>query len=91
MVLSLDEAIEKAKSDKDIYVIGGGEIFKEAIKIADQIELSRIDGMFPDADAFFPEFSKDDWILVAAEKHGKDDRHAYPFTFETWIRREKAE
>lgn len=84
---SVKEGIAKARPADIIYIIGGGEIFKEAIKLADKIELSRIDATFPDAEAFFPEFSKDEWKLISSEKHGKDEHHAYSFTYETWVRK----
>lgn len=87
VVHSLDEALEKAQSKKDTFIIGGGEIFKLALPIADKIELTRIHGTFPDADTFFPEFSKDDWKLISEEKHEKDDKHNYSFTFETWVKK----
>src|SRR5699024_6667081 len=53
VVYSMDEALQKAESKKDIYIIGGGEIFKRGLEIADKIELTRIHGDFPDADTFF--------------------------------------
>lgn len=87
VVYSMDEALKKAESKKDIYIIGGGEIFKKGLGIADKIELTRVHGAFLDADTFFPEFSKDDWELVSETKHEKDDRHNYAFTYETWVRK----
>lgn len=87
VVHTLDEALEKAASTKDIFVIGGGEIFDMALEVADKIELTRVHGTFEDADTFFPEFSKDEWELISEEKHGKDDKHKYAFTYETWIRK----
>lgn len=87
VVYSLEEALEKAKSSKDIFIIGGGEVFEMGLKIADKIELTRVHGTFEDADTFFPEFSKDEWALVSEEKHEKDERHKYSFTYETWIRK----
>ena len=54
VVHSLSEAIEKAKGD--IFVIGGGEIFKQAISIADKLYLTQIEGDF-NCDTFFPDYS----------------------------------
>ncbi len=87
VVYSLEEALEKATSIKDIFIIGGGEIFKQALKIADKIELTRVHATFADADTFFPEFLKEDWELISEVKHEKDERHKYAFTFETWVRK----
>ncbi|HTO16017.1 MAG TPA: dihydrofolate reductase [Edaphocola sp.] len=87
VVNSLEKAFEVAKGDKDIYVIGGGVIFEEVIKFADRMELSRIEGTFPTADAFFPRFSEEEWQLISAERHEKDENHKYAFTFQVWERR----
>ncbi len=87
VVHSLEEAVEAAGVDEISYVIGGGMIFQKAIKIADKMEISRIEGTFPEATAFFPGFSEKNWKLVSAERHEKDDRHAYAFTFEVLERR----
>ena len=87
VVHSLTEAIEKAASNKDIFIIGGGEIFKLALDVADKIELTRVHATFKDADTFFPEFYKDKWKLISEEKHEKDEKHKYAFTYETWVRK----
>lgn len=84
---NMQEALEKSKSKKDIFIIGGGDIFKKGLKIADKIELTRVHATFNDADTFFPEFSKNDWTLASSVKHEKDEKHKYAFTFETWVRK----
>src|SRR5690554_1856123 len=86
VVHSLEEALEKAASKKDVFVIGGGEIYKLALAVADKIELTRVHASFKDADTFFPKFSKDEWELISEEKHEKDEKHKYAFTYETWVR-----
>ena len=87
VVHSLEEALEKATSTKDIFIIGGGEIFEMGLKVSNKIELTRVHGTFKDADTFFPEFSKDEWKLDSEEEHGKDEKHKYSFTYETWVRK----
>ncbi|WP_432412713.1 dihydrofolate reductase [Rasiella sp. SM2506] len=86
VVHSIDAAFIKATSDPQPFVIGGGEIYKMAIAIADKIELTRVHGTF-DADTYFPEINKDQWELIAEIPHPKDDRHNYAFTYETWVRK----
>lgn len=86
VVHSIDAALIKATSDTQPFIIGGGEIYKMAIAIADKIELTRVHGAF-DADTYFPEIDKDQWELIAEIPHGKDDRHNYAFTYETWVRK----
>ena len=86
VVHSIDEALLKASVDVQPFVIGGGEIYALAMEIADKIELTRVHGSF-DADAFFPVIDADVWELHTEVFHEKDERHAYSFTYETWIRK----
>lgn len=57
VVQSLEEAIDVAKKESlEIFIIGGGQIFEQAIKIADKLYLTVIEGNF-EGDAFFPDYS----------------------------------
>ena len=87
IVNSLDEALAACSQNEEVFVIGGGEIYNQSIAKADTIELTRVLGISPDADAFFPEINTDAWKLAESVFHGKDEKHAYEFVFETWIRK----
>ena len=87
IVNSLEEAIEACKGDEEAFVIGGGEIYKQSIEKADKIELTRVYGTSPDADAFFPEIDPAKWKLVEEVFHPKDEKHAYDMAFMTYIRK----
>jgi dihydrofolate reductase len=55
-VESLEEALEKAKQlDDEVFVIGGGQIYAQALPYADRIYLTKVLADFPQADVFFPE------------------------------------
>ncbi len=86
VVHSLERAIELTKDDPQPFIIGGGEIYKSGIVLADKIELTRVHGTF-DADTFFPEIDEDQWKLVGEEYHPKDEKHNYAFTYLTYERR----
>ena len=86
MAHSLDEALIKATSDPQPFIIGGGEIYKMGMELADKIELTRVHGTF-EADTFFPEIDATQWELISEVRHEKDERHNYAFTYETWIRK----
>lgn len=86
VVHSLERAIELTKDDPQPFVIGGGEIYKIAMDVADKIELTRVHGEF-EADAFFPEIDESQWKLVAKEYHEKDEKHQYAFTYLTYERK----
>jgi dihydrofolate reductase len=86
IVNSLEDALAACPQNEEVFVIGGGEIYKQSIAKADKIELTRVLGISPDADAYFPEINSDEWNLTESVFHGKDEKHAFEFVFETWVR-----
>lgn len=72
-----------ATNCKEIFVIGGGEIYKEFMPMADRIYITRVHAEF-DADTFFPLIPLDNWTLDSSKKYKADDRHKYSYTFEIW-------
>ena len=82
---SLEEALEKAGADGEVFIIGGGEIYRQALPLADRLELTIVHAVL-DGDTYFPEFDVKDWKLVGEEHHEADERHAYPFTFRRYER-----
>ncbi len=85
VVNSLTDAIEASKSDSQAYIIGGGEIYKQALLVADKIELTRVHHNF-EADTFFPKIDNTMWKTTHNTFHDKDENHAYPFSFITYKR-----
>ena len=85
VVHSLEEAIAALPNDEVSFIIGGGEIYRQAMPYCDRIELTRVKGTF-DADAYFPEIDPHTWVLDASESHPSDTRHAFAFTYETYRR-----
>lgn len=79
---SLEQALEIAERQGDVeaFVIGGGEIFKEAIGKADRIYLTRIHTV-TGADTFFPDFSVEDWSMEESSFHEADEVNEYPSTY----------
>lgn len=88
IVNSFEEAIAACPQNEEVFVIGGGEIYKQAIDKADKIELTRVHGISPDADAFFPEIDLDKWNLIESAYHPKDEKHKFEFTFETFTKKQ---
>jgi len=87
VVNSLEKAIAVCPKDEDVFVIGGGEIYKQSINIADKVDVTRVHQPF-EADTFFPKIDSAQWQLVFEEFHAKDERHAFDFTFQTFVRKE---
>ena len=83
---SLVEALI-TRTDEDVYIIGGGEIYNQGMEIADKIELTRVHGTF-EGDIFFPVIDLKKWKLEKEEFHDKDEKHEYSFTYQTYVRNE---
>ena len=86
IVNSLENAINATRQDNQSFVIGGGEIYKQAILLADKIEMRRVHESF-DADTFFPKIDSTIWKEVSNTFHNKDENHEHSFSFITYERR----
>ncbi len=86
VVDSLQKAIDVCPKDEETFIIGGGEIYKQSIPIADKLDVTKVHHTF-DADTFFPKIDLDEWDLVSSEFHPKDEKHQFDFTFETYFRK----
>lgn len=87
LVNSLEQAIDISKDDPQPFIIGGGEIYKLAMPLADKIELTRVHHSFEGADTFFPKIDSDMWAEVERKTHDKDEDHDYAFSFITYLRK----
>ncbi len=84
---SLTEAIKYAYTlNKNIYIIGGGEIYKQSIEIADRIEITRVHTQI-EGDTFFPVIDNNKWELIFEEFHEKNKKHQFDFSFLTYKRK----
>jgi dihydrofolate reductase len=88
VVHSVEEAIIKAKDYgvKEVFVIGGAEIFNTSFNQANRIYLTRVHHQF-DGDTFFPEVSNVDWNLMQSRFCAADEKNEYSHTFQVWERK----
>ena len=86
VVHTIEEALTVAqqKGAKEIFVIGGAEIFNSVFSGAHRIYLTRIHHRF-EGDVFFPELGNN-WQLVKQQKQEADEKNAYAHTFQVWER-----
>lgn len=82
---SMESALEIAKNDNEIFIIGGGEIYTLGLPFSDKIELTRVHANF-DVDTYFPEIPKEDWELIEETYHKADDKHLHSFSYLTYLR-----
>jgi dihydrofolate reductase len=83
-VSSFEAALAMCQKEAEVFVIGGEQVYKEAISQADKLYLTEIDALPQQADAFFPAY--DDWQLVAKEEHKKGKSKSLAFAFSIYHR-----
>ena len=85
VVNSLEEAINTARTplaeSEEIFIIGGAEIYRQAMTIADKLYITHIQATDKDADTFFPEIIPVVWNEVSHEEHASDEKNPYKYTF----------
>lgn len=85
---SLHDALQQAEKlqTREVFIIGGGNIYAQAMPLASRIYLTRVHTN-PDGDTFFPALDEAHWKQVMQKDHPKDEKHAFDFSFECWERR----
>ena len=78
---SLDEVFIKLSDEKEVYLIGGSQIYCQALPYASMLYLTRVHASFPEADTFFPEIDLTEWIKRSEEAHLADEKNKFSFTF----------
>ena len=82
----LNDALQKAAETncKEAFIIGGGEIFKQSMDIADKIYLTRVHADI-EGDTFFPVIDESTWQLNSNQDFPADEKHAFEYSFQIWI------
>jgi dihydrofolate reductase len=82
---SLSNALELCKDDNEVFIIGGAQIFEQAIPLTDKIYLTQIHRSF-DGDVFFPALDDHQWKVVSKEDHQADEKNKYDYSFIDYTR-----
>lgn len=79
---SIEEALRLVNSKDKVFIIGGAEIYKQALEtdLVDTLDLTIVHDVF-DADVFFPELEENKWVETTREFHKADDSHLYDYSF----------
>jgi len=85
LVNSLEAALKSAQEllpagQDEVMVMGGAQIYAQALPLADRLYLTEVDAE-PQADAFFPEFNRNEWREVTRESHAASETNPYPYSF----------
>lgn len=86
VVHSLEAALARCSDETEVFIVGGAEIYRQALPITHRVYLTRVHAELP-GDAYFPDLHERDWVLVSEEKHNPDERHAYGYSFQVYERR----
>ncbi len=87
----IEEALKLAVDfdGKEIFIIGGGEIYKQTMPLADRIYITRVHAEL-EGDTYFPEMDASVWELKNEENHAADEEHAFAFSFQTWEKKQES-
>ncbi len=79
---SLEEALEIAydNGEKEAFIIGGGEIYRQSIPLLDRLYLTEV-AIAPEGSVYFPELNWDEWTLVSEEAHEPDEKNEHAYVF----------
>lgn len=82
VVNSLEDAIQLVKGEESAFIIGGAQIYKEAIQkeIVDQLDITLVHESF-EADVYFPLIKAEKWSLVSKEDFSSDEKNSFNYSF----------
>ncbi len=85
---SLTEALERARDagENEIFIVGGGEVYREALSLVDRLYLSFVHTSQP-ADTHFPQFEESDWSLICEGEFPVDESNPLAHTFKQYVRK----
>ncbi len=82
---SLEEAIRMAGADEEIFIMGGAQIYREALSVADRMYITHVERDY-EGDTSFPEIDFAQWELVDVVRHERGEEYESPFEFRTYDR-----
>jgi len=83
---SLEQALSLTKKDETPFIIGGAQIYNQALKIVTNLEITYVHHKF-EADVFFPKIDLTIWKEIARELHQADEKHKYDYSFVSYVRK----
>ena len=81
---SIPELQTMLQADERVFIIGGGEVYKQFMPLVDELQITHIHHTWEDADTFFPEIDLSTWECVSEERHESDEKHIFAYTFTTY-------
>lgn len=85
VVHSLEEALSLFSPEEELFVIGGAQIYAEALPLADRFYLTRVHHAY-EGDTSFPKWNESEWSRMESERFERGEKYEYPFTIEIYER-----
>lgn len=86
VVHTIEQALELCTAEKEVFIVGGAEIYKQAMDKTDKIYLTTVHARY-EGDAYFPEIDQKKWEEVDNEPHQPDEKNKLAYTFSTLLRK----
>jgi dihydrofolate reductase len=83
---SVEEAIGMCDPTEEVFIIGGGEIYRQAFALADKLYITHVEGDF-EGDTYFPAISADEWSAVSEERYERGEKYDGAFSFVDYVRK----
>ncbi len=87
VVHSLEEALRAAEPAEEAFIIGGAELYRQALPLAEKIYLTLLDAEI-EGDTFFPELDTEEWREIQRETFEPDEKNPYRYAFVELVRRQ---
>lgn len=84
---SIDESLRAAEDAEEVMICGGASIYRQFLPLANKMYLTLVDAQIEGADAFFPEFNREEWRELERIENKADDKNEYNYTFITLERK----
>jgi dihydrofolate reductase len=83
---SMRDAIDACGAEDEVFVIGGADLFRESLPVADRLYLTTVDAE-PAGDIFMPDFDLSAWREISTQSFEADDKHAHAYRLSVYDRR----
>lgn len=84
---SLEAALQQCSAEEKVFIIGGASLYKQALHLADELLLTEVDAIAPQADAYFPAIDPEIWQEKNKEVHLADEKHPFAYAFTDYLRK----
>ncbi|MDR3268889.1 MAG: dihydrofolate reductase [Tannerella sp.] len=84
---TLQSALAACENEEEVFIIGGANVYRQAMAIADKLYLTTVHHTFAGADTFFPPIDAAEWVETDRQDFPEDDKNPHFHSFSTYIRK----